>query len=228
MPEASTPTVRRRPARRGDGDRLREEIVEAAGRLLNDTGDPSTLSLRAVAREVGVATTSIYLHFEDLTALVRAVKMRWLDQLAEQVEAAAAAASGDPIERVHAVAHAYVAAGMSAPNRYRVLFTAELSPGTPADLPFLGVSAFDAAHAQLKHAVPERVDTYLLTIQLWCGMHGLVTLRQARPNFPWPDLDAQVNDLVDRFVLTTQPCTASEAARAATRTGSQTGENGGA
>jgi AcrR family transcriptional regulator len=199
MTDTSEPTVRRRPARRGDGDRLRGEILEAAGRLLNDTGDPGTLSLRAVAREVGVATTSLYLHFEDITALVRAVKVRWLDLLTAEVESAAAGASGEPSEQVRAVAHAYVDAGMSAPNRYRVLFTAELSSGAVA-LPFLGVSAFDAAHAHLSRAVPASTDAYLLTIQFWCAMHGLVTLRQARPNFPWPDLDKQVNDLVDRLI----------------------------
>jgi AcrR family transcriptional regulator len=200
MPEdALVKPVRRRPARRGDGDRLREEIVGAACRLLNDTGDPSTLSLRAVAREVGVATTSLYLHFEDINTLVRAVKMRWLDLLADEVESAAAAAAGDPIERVRAVAHAYVSAGMSAPNRYRVLFTAELTP-PPQGLPYLGAAAFDSAHDVLRQAVPPTVDSYLLTVQFWSAMHGLVTLRQARPTFGWPDLNLQIDDLVNRLV----------------------------
>jgi AcrR family transcriptional regulator len=200
MPEeALVKPVRRRPARRGEGDRLREEIVEAACRLLNDTGDPSALSLRAVAREVGVATTSLYLHFEDITALVRAVKTRWLDLLAEEVRAAAAGASGEPIERVRAVAHAYVSAGMNAPNRYRVLFTAELTP-PPTGIGFLGAAAFDEANAQVAGALPAGVDAHLVTVQLWCGMHGLVTLRQARPSFPWPDLDLQVDDLDNRLV----------------------------
>jgi AcrR family transcriptional regulator len=204
MPETadvSTRTPRRRPARRGEGDRLREEIVDAAGRLLTDSGDPSTLSLRAVAREVGVATTSIYLHFEDLSALVRAVKTRWLDQLADEVTSVAAAASGDPIEGVRAVAVAYVKAGMSVPNRYRVLFTSEIIG--PIATPYLGVAAFEAAHEQVRRAVPESVDSYLVTVQFWCTMHGLVTLRQARPTFPWPDLDYQIDDLVDRLIGST-------------------------
>lgn len=208
MPEtvdASVRTPRRRPARRGEGDRLRDEIVEAACRLLHETGDLSTLSLRAVAREVGVATTSLYLHFDNITELARAVKIRWLDLLAEEVRsAAAAAASGEPIERVRAIAHAYVNAGMVDPNRYRVLFTSEMLPQA-GGAGYLGAGAFDAAHARVAEAVPPPGDPYLVTVQFWCAMHGLVTLRQARPTFPWPDLDQQVDDLVDRLIGPTTP-----------------------
>ena len=196
--DASVRTPRRRPARRGEGDRLRDEIVEAACRLLHQTGDLSTLSLRAVAREVGVATTSLYLHFDNITELARAVKIHWLDLLAEEVRSAAAAASGDPIDRVRAIAHAYIDAGMSDPNRYWVLFTSEALPHSATG--FQGVTAFDAAHARIVEAVPPSVDSYLLTVQFWCAMHGLVTLRQARPSFPWPDLDKQVDDLVNRLI----------------------------
>jgi AcrR family transcriptional regulator len=197
---AEAATVRRRPARRGDGERLREEIVEAACRLLNESGDPGTLSLRAVAREVGVATTSIYLHFEDINALIIAVKMRWLDLLADEVQAAAAGASGAPIERVRAVARAYVSAAMTAPNRYRVLFTAPLLPRAPGGPEYLGEAAFQGAFEQVRAAVGEGADADLVTVQFWCALHGLATLRQSRPTFPWPDLEAQLDDLVNRLI----------------------------
>ena len=202
--DGSVRAPRRRPARRGEGDRLRDEIVEAACRLLHQTGDLSTLSLRAVAREVGVATTSLYLHFDNITELARAVKIRWLDLLADEVKSAAAAASSEPIDRVRAIAHAYVNAGMVDPNRYRVLFTSEMLPQTGAT-GFLGAAAFDAAHARVVEAVPPSVDAHLVTVQFWCAMHGLVTLRQARPTFPWPDLDKQVDDLVDRLIGPSAP-----------------------
>ena len=49
---------------RGQGERLRDDIIEAASRLLADPAAPP-LTLRAVAREVGVAATSVYLHFDE-------------------------------------------------------------------------------------------------------------------------------------------------------------------
>ena len=193
---------RRRPARRGEGERLKDEIVAAAGALINETGDPGTLSLRAVARKVGIATTSIYLHFDDIGSLQRAVKHRWLDSLTEEVESAATKAGDDPRERVRAIAHAYVAAGMKEPARYRVLFTSELVP-MPAGVKYLGVEAYSTVLERVRDAVPTSVDADLLTTQLWCALHGIVMLRQARPNFPWPDLDAQVDDLVTRLIDST-------------------------
>jgi len=42
----------RRPNARGQGERLREEIISAAARMLGDLADDEALSLRAVARAV--------------------------------------------------------------------------------------------------------------------------------------------------------------------------------
>ncbi|GAA0239434.1 TetR/AcrR family transcriptional regulator [Cryptosporangium japonicum] len=190
---------RRRPSRRGEGERLKDEIVAAAAALLRETGDPSALSLRAVARKVGIATTSIYLHFEDLHALVRAVKTHWLDVLSEEVEAAAATAGEDPWARVRAIAHAYVDAGMNDPARYQVLFQSELVRMPPGST-YLGSRAYDAVLGRVRQAVSPDVDANMLTMQFWCALHGIVMLRQARPNFPWPDLNAQVDDLIDRLL----------------------------
>ena len=90
------PGSRRRPARRGQGSQLREEIVEAAGREIARTGDAGGLTLRGVAREVGVAATSIYLHFESVTELVDEVKRCRFGDLQAQLRAAADAAGDDP------------------------------------------------------------------------------------------------------------------------------------
>ena len=51
--------VRRRNPR-GQGDRLREEIISAASELIAESGDADQLSLRAVAKRIGIAAPSIY------------------------------------------------------------------------------------------------------------------------------------------------------------------------
>ncbi|MCA1708231.1 MAG: TetR/AcrR family transcriptional regulator, partial [Actinobacteria bacterium] len=57
-------------ARRGEGDKLREDIIEAAERLLVETGDQASVSIRAIARSAGVTPPSIYLHFADKEGLL--------------------------------------------------------------------------------------------------------------------------------------------------------------
>ena len=55
----------RRRNQRGQGARLREELIEAASDLLADQGNPDQVSIRAVATAAGVTPPSIYLHFAD-------------------------------------------------------------------------------------------------------------------------------------------------------------------
>src|SRR5438270_1431401 len=71
---------RRRRARRGEGHRLRGEIIAAASGLLADLGDPNQLSMRAVAAASRVTTPSIYRNFADKQALLAAVlETRWAE-----------------------------------------------------------------------------------------------------------------------------------------------------
>src|SRR3954447_9534225 len=83
--DAFTAAGRRRNPR-GQGERLRAEILAAATRMLDELGDDEALSLRAVAREIGVAAPSVYLHFADRDALVYAVLERCHDDLVATVD----------------------------------------------------------------------------------------------------------------------------------------------
>lgn len=196
----TTATGRRRPARRGEGERLRDEIVEAASALIAAGADARTLSLRAVAREVGVATTSIYLHFRDLDALLVAVKTRWFGALTETLAAAADAAGADPYERTRAAAHAYVRFGTTHAGPYRVLFTSPITLPPPPGAAFIGEPTFRVVRSHVEAVVGPGEDAWMLTVHFWTAMHGLVTLRAARANFPWPELDVEVDDLVARLL----------------------------
>ncbi len=61
--QAQTRGRRRNP--RGEGDRLREELITAASEMIADSGDVSQLTLRGVAKKIGIAAPSIYRHFPD-------------------------------------------------------------------------------------------------------------------------------------------------------------------
>jgi len=200
-PAVESPAGRRRKARRGEGDRLRIEIVDAASRLLATTGEVGELSLRSVAREVGVATTSIYLHFRNLDELVLAVKIRYFDEFGETLDAAAMSAGEDMLSRVRARAHAYIRYGLEHRGRYRVLFTSEMLPAhLVGEATLIGVEVFDAVRDEIAEVVGPDEDASLLAVHFWTALHGIVTLRTVRQRFPWPDLDHEVNDLINRLL----------------------------
>src|SRR2546423_14189678 len=84
--------TRRRRNARGQGELLRDEIVTAAVRMLDEVADDEALSLRAVARAVSIAATSVYLHFPDRDTLVLAAMQRCHEELVSTGDAAAEAA----------------------------------------------------------------------------------------------------------------------------------------
>jgi AcrR family transcriptional regulator len=195
---------RRRRARRGEGERLREEIVAAAGRMLAETGEPGELSLRAVARAVGVATTSIYLHFGSIDELVVAVKMRYFEEFGEALDAAADEAGTAPLDRARARAHRYVGYGLANRGRYWVMFSSETLPAHLMPVGgYIGSQVFETVRDEIGAGIGPGVDANLLAIHFWTALHGIVMLRSARRNFPWPDLTFQIDHLIAQILPAT-------------------------
>jgi AcrR family transcriptional regulator len=85
-----TRAPRRTRARRGEGERLRGQILEAAERLLVEAGDEQAVTIRDVAEAVGVTPPSVYLHFADKDELLFAISERNFAELDRVTEEAAA------------------------------------------------------------------------------------------------------------------------------------------
>src|SRR5262245_14863441 len=134
--------VARTNNRRGQGERLRDELLDAAYVLLVETGDPSGLSLRAVAARAGVAATSVYLHFADLQAIKVALAHRGFAAFAAARDQAQSGVD-DPAARLVAGCQAYARWAVEHPPLYRLMFSADLSP-TFADPGAANRAAFDA------------------------------------------------------------------------------------
>ncbi|WP_329047432.1 TetR/AcrR family transcriptional regulator [Amycolatopsis sp. NBC_01488] len=83
-------------SRRGEGDRLKADVLAAVNRLLAEWGDHEKLTMRAVAKEVGVAAPTIYLHFADKTELVWAALADKYEQLADPPRAARSSSTTRP------------------------------------------------------------------------------------------------------------------------------------
>lgn len=202
----SNAAAARRPrARKGEGARLRAEILAAAERLLVERGHADGVTIRAIADAVGVTPPAIYLHFPDRDALVFAVAAEQFARLDRAVTRAIAGID-DPVEALRAAAHAYVQFGLRRPAEYRVLYMTDASrvpPGVSVDdLP--GMGAFREVVAVVERGIAtgrfRPVDPWLAVTGLWTAVHGLVSqlvLIGPRSLFRWPPRRALVDHLVD-------------------------------
>jgi AcrR family transcriptional regulator len=84
-----------------------EEIKATARRLLVEEG-PESVTLRAIAREMGMTAPALYRYFASHEELLRAVIADVYDELADALEAARDAIDEDePAERLFAMARAF-------------------------------------------------------------------------------------------------------------------------
>ena len=114
------------PPLRGVRERARAEITAAiiaeAHRQLAEVG-PTALSLRSVARELGVASSALYRYFASRDELLTALIIEAYDALGEVAEAAAAATTDSgPAARWCAVATAIRGWSLEHPHQYALLF----------------------------------------------------------------------------------------------------------
>ena len=121
--------VRRRNPR-GQGDRLREEIITAASELIAESGDADQLSLRAVAKRIGIAAPSIYRHFPDAEHLKMAVVERNFATFAAARDRASAKIT-DPAAALLARCRAYCQFAVDNPGPYRFMFSHQAPPADP-------------------------------------------------------------------------------------------------
>jgi AcrR family transcriptional regulator len=105
------------------------EIVAAALTLINEAGADS-LSMHAVAQKVGVRGPSLYKHFADRAALLKAAETQLFQELgAILLEAASAGSVSDAAKRT---AYAYRAFAKRNPRAYALLFASVLAESDAA------------------------------------------------------------------------------------------------
>jgi len=195
---------RRSRHRRGEGVLLRNELIQAARRLLTTAGGEADLSIRAVTRAAGVAPQSFYLQFARLDDLLYDVYAIEYGHLREAM-ASAALSAAEPSGRLLAACTAYCRYAEEQPGRYRALAAvrgqARHEGWEQRDLP--GAPTFQLIRdltADALTASGSTADAFLVGAIVWAALHGLVTLRAARPAFPWPPLEAMTVTMIEQIL----------------------------
>jgi AcrR family transcriptional regulator len=139
---------------------VREEILATARSHLAVHGAVG-LSLRAVARDLGMVSSAVYRYVASRDELLTALIVEAYDSLGEQAEAAARTSAGEPpSQRWVAVARAIRAWAIERPHEYALLYGSPVPgyaappdtvvPGTRVSLALVGIVR-DAATAGALH-----------------------------------------------------------------------------
>jgi AcrR family transcriptional regulator len=163
---------------------LRQLIMDAARDLFVARG-VEAVTMREIAKRIGYSATSIYLHFADKEALLRAICDT--DFLALATSLKAVLQIQNPLERMHAFGRGYAAFALSNPNHYRLMFMTEHTPCDPEASSLQQNNAEQDAYFQLKTVVKdvyeagyfreELKDVDLIAQTLWASTHGVCSLQ---------------------------------------------------
>ena len=151
---------------------LRRALLGAARGLL-EQGGPSALSLREIARRVGVSAPSAYHHFASLDAIAVALAEEGFAELGRRLDAAPTDAKG----RLAPIGHAYIGFALDNPGLYRLMFGEGFRAASDASeaVRALRRRAYETVTVGLAKRLPaDKVQSAALF--LWSLTHGLALL----------------------------------------------------
>ena len=97
---------------------LRQALVDSALRIVSCEG-PTEVSLRALARQLGVSPRAPYRHFANKEALLAAVATEAIQRYQAHLDSVLEEAASDPLARFHARGVAYVSFAVAQPALFR-------------------------------------------------------------------------------------------------------------
>ena len=159
-------------------------LIDAAMALI-DNSQTDEISLRRLAKEVGVTPSAVYNHFADKDSLMLAIKIRLYEEVNRFFDAQTDN-SGDPEQTLLEICYAYYRFSQQQPARFLFLFSSvlPLERSTPE---FIEVACHSLVRTRKlvykifeKYNVPcKEEDVVNTTVLIWSQLHGIVMLRNS-------------------------------------------------
>jgi AcrR family transcriptional regulator len=188
---------------------LREVLLQEAAELIRESG-VAGLSLRELARRVGVSHGAPARHFPDKGALLTALATDALERFQTALLGGMAEAGDSALDRHRAIGVGYVRFAVQSPAYFRLLTSRRHLFEPDAD--------FDAAYQRLFETIREATiaaqqegwatqhDPDDLLIAAWAVVHGLATLwveGGLQDHYESIDPEAAASAVIDIFYATT-------------------------
>lgn len=156
---------------------LREALVEAGLKHL-ESAERGEISLRDLARQVGVTANAVYRHFADKEALLAALAAEGFRRLSA-AQAAAEKSGIDPADTLHRAGRGYLAFARENPALYRLMFGRFDSTTHGSELATAAQASFGKLLAQVAAArglAPNDPQVLAAAVFAWGLTHGLSQL----------------------------------------------------
>lgn len=192
-----------------DGSDLREAILDVSLQLGSEDGADG-VTMRAIARRLGVSATALYQHFDSKAAILRAVRFRGLDRMNAFLRPAFELHS--PRERLIEQSRRYLQFARDNPWLYCLLMVDEDTEdwyGLEQREREIAVASRRLTIHTIEEGIRRRefkaedLDASRSATMIWAALHGfaLLVLRgrisETHPFFPVESLDA----LTETFVV---------------------------
>ena len=190
--------VGKRPYHHGN---LRSALLAAAERTIRERG-VQDLSLRELARELGVSHGAPRYHFPDRQALLDALAESGFERLGAELRAAADRAGNEFLPRLEAIAAAYIRFATADPALLDLMYAAKHSATQPslhdamerAYSVMMELILHGQAIGRLQPGDPERVG-----LVLFSSIHGIAALLTAGMLAP-EQLEELTTDAIAHFL----------------------------
>ncbi|MGH0029916.1 MAG: TetR/AcrR family transcriptional regulator [Myxococcota bacterium] len=183
---------------------LKEALLERAAQVIAERGIEA-LSLRALARDLGVSHAAPAAHFRDRRALLCALAKEGFRRSVEAMHAGAEAAGPDPVRRYRALGRSYVQFARDNPSYFRAIHHPEVQAHADDELREARAEwvatlrdGVEAARASGWH--PEVETETLLAFSCAAAMGTAQLLSDSGWAFDVPDVDALADSVLDLVV----------------------------
>jgi AcrR family transcriptional regulator len=186
---------------------FREELCAVATRRFAESGHAG-VTLRGLAKELGVSPMTPYRYFRDKDEIFETVRAAGFARFATSQERAFAEAS-DPTDRLRRLAFAYVDFARQEPDAYRIMF--EMLDPSDHERQLLAKEQ-ERSWGPLRRAVNEAIaagemagDCTTVAHVFWAGLHGLVSLDLSSSLHHGATLESLIEPMMATLLLGAQP-----------------------
>ena len=159
---------------------LREKILDISRHLLYNDGHTS-LSMRGIAKEVGVSATSIYLHFDNKDHLLHTLIEESVEALSASIEERVNHNS-DVISQFEAIIQGYADFALSHPEKYQIIYMvrSDAMARYPKEKFRKARRCYEllvkVIESGVREGVMEEDEPLTAAYSIWAQLHGVISV----------------------------------------------------